>query len=94
MTTIFSHRKMLHCRAVSAAGNAPILRHAGNGATSQFHTTGSIERGGITVPNAVSGKWRKRLNSGNEPEDGAIDLQPARRLLYKSPRRTEVEPRC
>jgi hypothetical protein len=91
MTTIFSHRKMLHCRAVSAAGNAPILRHAGNGATSQFHTSSAGSDVASSPSPAASMLRRKRLAAGKTSAPRLIDLLPARRLLYKSPRASEVE---
>lgn len=80
-------------RADSAACDAPILRVAGNGATSQFHNTASRFEIEEACENDVSGRRRKQLNAGKLGFLGAIDLLSARRLLYKSPRETEVE-RC
>jgi len=91
MTTSISHRKTNARRAESAGGFAPNLRVAGNGATSQFHTA----RAGSDVVSspspAASTLRRKRLVAGKTKPPRVIDLLPARRLLYKSPRASEVE---
>jgi hypothetical protein len=93
MTTSHKQCESRSARADSAAGDAPILRGAGNGATSKFHKrdVGGSEPKSLATD--VNDRRRKRLNAGKFRSLRLIDLLSARCLLYKSPRETEVE-RC
>ena len=93
MTKHHSQREPRPARADSAAGDAPILRVAGNGATSKFHKRDVAGSEPKSVVIDVNDRRRKRLNAGKLGSSRMIDLLSARRLLYKSPRETEVE-RC
>jgi hypothetical protein len=91
MTTTRTTRETAVRRAESAAGFAPNLRVAGNGATSQFHTPFAGSDVASVASPAASILRRKRLAAGKTRPSRLIDLLPARRLLYKSPRASEVE---
>jgi hypothetical protein len=91
MTTNAATRETAARRADSARQSAPILRVAGNGATSQFHTSSAGSDVASSPSPAASMLRRKRLAAGKTSAPRLIDLLPARRLLYKSPRASEVE---
>jgi len=93
MMTSPRQREVRTARADSAASDAPILRVAGNGATSKFPKRDGTSGTAKSLATDVNDRRRKRLNAGKLRSSRLIDLLSARRLLYKSPRETEVE-RC
>jgi hypothetical protein len=93
MATSPQNRETRSTRADSATVDAPILRVAGNGATSKFHKRDVAGSEPDSLATDVNDRRRKQLNASKLRSSCLIDLLSARRLLYKSPRETEVE-RC